>query len=89
MGGFCSNDVQPGFFPTGAALMTFDDVPDLYVEEENYEKPDSLIERSVMWASVADGTIPITPGRSGILTHPYTKGYHMPNEAGNVSSYIP
>jgi hypothetical protein len=81
MGGFCSNDVQPGFFPTGAALMTFDDVPDLYVEEDNYEKPDFLIEQSVMWASVADGTIPITPGRSGILTHPYTKGYHMPNEA--------
>ena len=86
MGGFCSNDAEPGFFMTGFALMTFDDQPELWIEEEEYGAPEveDLIEPSFpMWVSVSDGIIPNTQGRSGILSKPYTLAYHKPNEAGN------
>jgi hypothetical protein len=84
MGGFCSNDAQPGFFSTGFALMTFDDQPDLWIEEEEYGAPeveDLIVPPFPMWVSVSDGIIPITGGRSGILSKPYTLAYHKPNEA--------
>jgi len=81
MGGFCSNDAEPGFFTTGVATMTFDDNPYLFVESEDYGAPQTTPDLTIMWASLANGVLGITDGRSGILAHPYTKAYHMPNEA--------
>merc|ERR1719499_765978 len=81
MGGFCSNDEVPGFRYAAVATMSFDDNPDLFIEEENYGEPETVPSREVMYASVSNGMIPIGAGKSGMLVHPVTRGYRLPNEA--------
>ena len=55
MGGFCSNDEEPGFRYAAVATMSFDDNPDLFIEEENYGEPETVPSREVMYASVSNG----------------------------------
>merc|ERR1719242_1356772 len=81
MGGFCSNDAEPGFTLAGVAMMTFDDNPDLFVASEDYGASTTTPEQTVMWESVSNGVLGVTTGRAGLLTHAFTKAYHMPNEA--------
>jgi len=82
LGGFCSNDAEPGFTDAGVNVMTFDDQPHLFVPSEGYGASETTFEQTIMWESVSNGVLGITPARAGLLTHAFTKAYHMPNEAG-------
>jgi len=79
LGGFCANDMKPGFYLANVVLFTFDDVPERYLQP--VEAPQESIELATFWSSISEGTWNVAAGKAGLLSHPLTNAYHMKNEA--------
>merc|ERR1719204_699325 len=69
LGGFCANDMEPGFYDANVVLFTFDDVPETFLQPVQGLAADNL-SKNTYWSSISEGTWNIAKGRSGLLTHP-------------------